>query len=151
MVKTSGSSLDKNVSIETTKLSEMDSNLLVWEDGTLATWSTSAWIAQAQVSESRVAKAQAWETLALEAQARGALQFNKPSTTEYSMETTPKQESPIELNKTSKENSNVFPPWLLWSSKAEYILALMGYLVMPSGLLRFVTCWVHKGSCKSGN
>ncbi|XP_032751035.1 orphan sodium- and chloride-dependent neurotransmitter transporter NTT5 [Rattus rattus] len=147
LVKPSDSSLDKNVSIETTKLSEMDSDLLVWEDGTLATWSTSAWIAQAQVSESRVAKAQAWETLALEAQARGALQFNKPSTTEYSMETTRKQESSIELNKTSKENSNVFPPWLLWSSKAEYILALMGYLVMPSGLLRFVTCWVHKGSC----
>ncbi|GAB1292062.1 Solute carrier family 6, member 16 [Apodemus speciosus] len=144
MTKASDSCMEKNVSMDT-RLSDMDSNLGGWEGG-LATWSPSAWIAQTQVSETRMAKAQAWETLALEAQARVALQ-PKPSLTELSTVTTLKQESSQSVTKMSKKGSEGFPPRLFWSSKVEYILALMGYVLMPSGLLRFVSHWVHRGNC----
>lgn len=148
MTKASDSCMEKNLSMDT-RLSDMDSNLGGWEGG-LATWSPSAWIAQAQVSETRMAKAQAWETLALEAQARVTLQ-PKPSVTELSTVITLKQESSQFMTRMSKKGSEGFPPRPLWSSKAEYILALMGYVLMPSGLLRFVSYWVHRGNCKSGS
>lgn len=96
-----------------------------------------------------MAKAQAWESLALEAQARIALQ-SKPSITELPVVMTVKQESQL-VNRMNTEDSKNFPPRPFWSSKTEYILAIMGYLMMPSGLLRFVSYWVHKGNCKSGN
>lgn len=131
-----------------TKLSDMDSNVGVWEGG-VATWSPSAWLTQTQVSETRMEKAQAWETLALEAQARIALQ-PKPSVTELPATIPSKQESLQLVNNMSKKSCEGFPPRLLWSSKVDYILALMGYSLMPSGILRFVSYWVHKGSCKSG-
>ncbi|XP_028644674.1 orphan sodium- and chloride-dependent neurotransmitter transporter NTT5 [Grammomys surdaster] len=144
LIKASESCTEKNVSMDT-RLSDMDSNLGGWEDD-LATWSPSVWITQTQVSETRMEKAQAWETLALEAQARIALQ-PKPSVTELSTVTPLKQESLQLVKRMSQKSSEGFPPRLLWSSKVEYLLALMGYMVMPSGILRFVTCWVHKGSC----
>lgn len=140
--------MEKNVSMDT-RLSDIDSNLGGWEGG-LATWSPSTWVTQAQVSETRMEKAQAWETLALEAQARVALQ-PKASVTELLMATPPKQESLQLVKRMSKKSSEGFPPRLLWSSKVEYVLALMAYMLMPSGLLRFVSYWAHKGSCKSGN
>ncbi|XP_052019189.1 orphan sodium- and chloride-dependent neurotransmitter transporter NTT5 [Apodemus sylvaticus] len=139
LTKASDSCMEKNVSMDT-RLSDMDSNLGGWE-GILATWSPSAWIAQAQVSETRMAKAQAWE-----AQARVALQ-PKPSLTELSTVTTLKQESSQLVTKISEKGSEGFPPRLIWSSKVEYILALMGYLLKPSGLLRFISYWIHRGNC----
>lgn len=140
--------MEKNVSMDT-RLSDTDSNLGGWE-GDLVTWSPSAWITQAQVSETRMEKAQAWETLALEAQARVALQ-PKLSITELPTVIPLKQESLQLVKRMSNKSTEGFPPRLLWSSKVEYVLALMGYMLMPSGLLRFVSYWVHNGSCKSGN
>ncbi|XP_076789975.1 orphan sodium- and chloride-dependent neurotransmitter transporter NTT5 isoform X2 [Arvicanthis niloticus] len=143
LVKASESCMEKNVSMDT-RLSDTDSNLGGWE-GDLVTWSPSAWITQAQVSETRMEKAQAWETLALEAQARVALQ-PKLSITELPTVIPLKQESLQLVKRMSNKSTEGFPARLLWSSKVEYVLALMGYMLMPSGLLRFVSYWVHKGS-----
>uniref|UniRef100_A0A8C6HLP6 Solute carrier family 6, member 16 n=1 Tax=Mus spicilegus TaxID=10103 RepID=A0A8C6HLP6_MUSSI len=137
----SESNTEKSVSWDS-KLTDMDSNLGAWEVGML-TWSPSTWIAQAQVSETRMAKAQAWETLAL---ARITLQ-PKPSVTELATVTTLEQESSELVNRMSRESSEGYPPRQLWASKVEYILAIMSYLLMPSGVLRFASGWVHKGSC----
>lgn len=97
-----------------------------------------------------MAKAQAWETLALEAQARGATQ-PRSSTIEEAPVTTLRQESSEEMTKSNEEDREVFIPHPLWSSKVEYILALMGYLMNPGRLWRFVSQWLHKGGCKSEN
>ncbi|XP_031242436.1 orphan sodium- and chloride-dependent neurotransmitter transporter NTT5 isoform X2 [Mastomys coucha] len=140
----SESCVEKNTSMDT-KLSDTDSNFGAWESD-LVTWSQSAYIVQDQVSETRMAKAQAWEILALEAQARIALQ-SKPSITELPVVMTVKQESSQLVNRMNTEDSKNFPPRPFWSSKTEYILAIMGYLMMPSGLLCFVSYWVHKGNC----
>lgn len=145
MPQASESNMEESVSWDS-KLTDMDSHLGAWEVGML-TWSPSTWIAQAQVSETRMAKAQAWETLAL---ARITLQ-PKPSVTELATVTTLEQESSELVNRMSRESSEGYPPRQLWASKVEYMLAIMSYLLMPSGVLRFASGWVHKGSCKSGN
>ncbi|OBS60342.1 hypothetical protein A6R68_08494 [Neotoma lepida] len=96
---------------------------------------------QPQASETRVAKAQAWESHALVAQARGGLQ-PKTSAIEEAIVTTSEEKKNM-----SKEESEVFVPRPLWSSKVKYILALMSYLLMPSYLWSFVLQWLHRGGC----
>ncbi|CAO2632832.1 Orphan sodium- and chloride-dependent neurotransmitter transporter NTT5 [Lemmus lemmus] len=44
-----------------------------------------------------------------------------------------------------REESDVFLPRQLWSSKYKYILAMISYLLMPAGLWRFVSQWLHRG------
>lgn len=51
----------------------------------------------------------------------------------------------------SREESDVFLPRQLWSSKLKFILAMVSYLLMPIQFWRFVSQWLHKGGCKSGN
>ncbi|KAL1769376.1 orphan sodium-and chloride-dependent neurotransmitter transporter NTT5 [Sigmodon hispidus] len=142
LVKTSESSLEKNLSTDS-RLSELEPHLEELEGVTPVAWSVSAWVAQDQVSETRVAKAQAWETLALEAQVRPSLQ-PKPSNVEETAVTTSEV-----ISYMSKKESKVSTPCprLLWSSKLKYILALNTYLLMPYRLWRFVSQWLHKGGC----
>ncbi|XP_060232069.1 orphan sodium- and chloride-dependent neurotransmitter transporter NTT5 [Meriones unguiculatus] len=139
----SGSSLTKSLkSFQGKKLPTERLSML----SSLTTWSESAWVAEAKVSKSRMAKAQAWETLALEAQARGGIQ-PKSSPIEEATVTIVTQESSEDMTKINKEDSDDFTPRPLWSSKVEYILALMGYLMNPGRLWRFVSRCLHKGGC----
>ncbi|KAH0505467.1 Orphan sodium- and chloride-dependent neurotransmitter transporter NTT5 [Microtus ochrogaster] len=47
----------------------------------------------------------------------------------------------------SREESDVFLPRQLWSSKLKFILVMVSYLLMPIQLWRFVSQWLHKGGC----
>ncbi|XP_026644871.1 orphan sodium- and chloride-dependent neurotransmitter transporter NTT5-like [Microtus ochrogaster] len=138
-IKASESLVEQNLST-VSRLSELESNTEEREGGIL-TWCVSAWDTQAAVSETRVAKAQAWETHALEAQVRGGPQ-PKPRATKEATVTISE-----ETRYMSREESDVFLPRQLWSSKLKFILVMVSYLLMPIQLWRFVSQWLHKGGC----
>lgn len=132
-------------------LSKVGPDLTEWESGDIRTcWSQSAWLAQMRVSESRVAMAQSWEMHALEAQARVAIQ-QKTHVMQEGAVTALRQEFSQKMPEVNEEDRAVFPARPLGSSKAEYFLGLTAYLVMLTRIWCFVSQWLHKGGCKSGD
>ncbi|CAH7457184.1 Slc6a16 [Phodopus roborovskii] len=106
-------SLPRKASSAESQLPELEPNFGEWEGGVLMTWSASAWVTRAQVSEAQMTK----------------------------------EERLLEMRNMNEKDNKVFAPRPVWSSKFQYILALMSYMLMPSRIWRFVSLWLHKGGC----
>ncbi|XP_042556038.1 orphan sodium- and chloride-dependent neurotransmitter transporter NTT5 [Dipodomys spectabilis] len=113
--------------------------------GILKDKSLGSWVSETQLSETRAAKAQAWETQAFEAQARA----NQPkrSLPEATAASVPKHKPFKEEEVTNNKQNDVFLSRPLWSSKAEYILAQLGYSLRPVNFWRFIFLCLHSGGC----
>lgn len=108
------------------------------------------WSLETEDSVPQVSNAEVWETYALENQARAG-QPQKSSVAEVVPVSVLKSKPSKEQGGVAEtEESEDFCARPLWPRKAEYMLALMGYIIKPVSLWRFVYLWLHKGGGKSG-
>lgn len=101
--------------------------------------------------EARIAEAEAWEVQAHEAEKRRSSQFRRPSMMEIEDAPVIRKSSLKKVALSEKEKSGVVSTRPPWSSKAEYILALVGFTLRALNLWRFPHLWLHNGGCKSGD
>ncbi|XP_033621908.1 orphan sodium- and chloride-dependent neurotransmitter transporter NTT5 [Fukomys damarensis] len=103
------------------------------------------WSLGTEDSVPHVSNAEVWEMYALENQARAG-QPQKSSVAEVVPVSVLKSKPSKEQGRVAKtEESGDFRARPLWPRKAEYMLALMGYIIKPISLWRFVYLWLHKG------
>ncbi|XP_050628358.1 orphan sodium- and chloride-dependent neurotransmitter transporter NTT5 isoform X2 [Macaca thibetana thibetana] len=136
-----------NTSWTGTVISDTVPGSQTWEDKGPFTWSAASGTSEAQVSAARVAEAKALEAHVFEAQAR-ASQPKQISVLEAATASILKQKSTYEkVQMTEKKESEVLLARPFWSSKAEYILAQVGFSMKPSCLWRFAHLWLNSGGC----
>ncbi|KFO26220.1 Orphan sodium- and chloride-dependent neurotransmitter transporter NTT5 [Fukomys damarensis] len=113
--------------------------------GQSSTSSAMIWSLGTEDSVPHVSNAEVWEMYALENQARAG-QPQKSSVAEVVPVSVLKSKPSKEQGRVAKtEESGDFRARPLWPRKAEYMLALMGYIIKPISLWRFVYLWLHKG------
>ncbi|KAK1329959.1 hypothetical protein QTO34_010143 [Cnephaeus nilssonii] len=95
--------------------------------------------------EARIAEAEAWEVQAHEAEKRRSSQFRRPSMMEIEDAPVIRKSSLKKVALSEKEKSGVVSTRPPWSSKAEYILALVGFTLRALNLWRFPHLWLHNG------
>lgn len=140
-----------NTSWTGTVISDTVPGSQTWEDKGPLTWSAASGTSEAQVSAARVAEAKTWEAHVFEAQARTS-QPKQISVLEAATASILKQKSTYEkVQITEKKESEVLLARPFWSSKAEYILAQVGFSMKPSCLWHFAHLWLNSGGCKSGD
>lgn len=101
--------------------------------------------------EVRIAQAEAWEVQASEAERRRSNQIRTSSLLEMEDTTVLQKPSLKKMEVSEMEKSKVVSTRPRWSSKAEYILALVGFSLRAINLWRFPHLWLHNGGCKSGD
>ncbi|XP_027985368.2 orphan sodium- and chloride-dependent neurotransmitter transporter NTT5 isoform X2 [Eptesicus fuscus] len=95
--------------------------------------------------EARIAEAEAWEVQAAEAEKRRSSQFRRSSLLEMEDAPVIQKSSLKKVALLEKEKSGVVSTRPPWSSKAEYILALVGFTLRALNLWRFPHLWLHNG------
>ncbi|KAM4825146.1 orphan sodium- and chloride-dependent neurotransmitter transporter NTT5 isoform 2-T3 [Thomomys bottae] len=115
------------------------------DSGILKDKGPNPWSSETQFSESRTAKAQAWETHAFEAQTRASPP--KRSLMDATAASAPKHKSFKEKQMISDKQRDVILTRPLWSSKAEYLLAQVGYSMKPAGFWPFIFLCLQLGGC----
>ncbi|XP_054444388.1 orphan sodium- and chloride-dependent neurotransmitter transporter NTT5-like [Pteronotus mesoamericanus] len=107
-----------------------------------------ACISNTQALETRVAKAEAWETQAREAQRRGT-QPKQTFAVQLQAAQPLKRKPSIKKVKVPEKKKKSEAPFIrpLWSNKVEYILTQVGYSVRAINLWRFPYLWLHNGGC----
>ncbi|XP_023591971.1 orphan sodium- and chloride-dependent neurotransmitter transporter NTT5-like [Trichechus manatus latirostris] len=98
------------------------------------------------VLEDQNIKARAWETQAWEAQSRDR-QHKKAPLSEMEAVSIPKHSTSALQVQVTKKKQNEDRTRLLWSNKAEYLLAQVGYSVASLNLLSFPNLWLQNGGC----
>ncbi|KAM9226275.1 orphan sodium- and chloride-dependent neurotransmitter transporter NTT5-like [Dugong dugon] len=96
------------------------------------------------VLEDQNIKARAWETQAWEAQSRDR-QHKKAPLLEMEAVSIPKHSTSALQVQVTKKKQNEDRTRLLWSNKAEYLLAQVGYSVASLNLWSFPNLWLQNG------
>ncbi|XP_032120477.1 orphan sodium- and chloride-dependent neurotransmitter transporter NTT5 isoform X1 [Sapajus apella] len=126
-----------NTSSTDTVICDSGSESHTWEDKGLVIWDAPSWTSEAQVSATRIAKAQARTS-----------QPKPISVPEVAPSSVLKQKPLYEkVQMTEKKESEVLYARPFWSSKAEYIFAQVGFSVRPDYLWHFTYLWLNSGGC----